>query len=84
MDSKFLNFEQPIAELEARIDELRFVGSDAEINISDEIERLKKKRDSLIRSLFSNLNAWQVTQLARHPRRPYTLDYIENCFEDFQ
>jgi acetyl-CoA carboxylase carboxyl transferase subunit alpha len=84
MDPKFLNFEQPIAELEARIDELRFVGDDAEINISDEIERLKKKKNSLIRSLFSNLSAWQVAQLARHPRRPYTLDYIGNCFEDFQ
>ena len=84
MDPKFLNFEQPIAELEARIDELRFVGDDAEINISDEIERLKKKRDSLIRSLFSNLGAWQIAQLARHPRRPYMLDYIGNCFEDFQ
>ena len=84
MDPKFLNFEQPIAELEARIDELRFVGDDAEINISDEIERLKKKKDSLIRSLFSNLGAWQITQLARHPRRPYMLDYIGNCFEDFQ
>ena len=84
MDPKFLNFEQPIAELEARIDELRFVGDDAEINISDEIERLKKKKNSLIRSLFSNLGAWQITQLARHPRRPYMLDYIGNCFEDFQ
>jgi acetyl-CoA carboxylase carboxyl transferase subunit alpha len=84
MDPKFLNFEQPIAELEARIDELRFVGDDAEINISDEIERLKKKKNSLIRSLFSNLGAWQVAQLARHPRRPYMLDYIGNCFEDFQ
>ncbi|SVB38297.1 uncharacterized protein METZ01_LOCUS191151 [marine metagenome] len=84
MDPKFLNFEQPIAELEARIDELRFVGDDAEINISDEIERLKKKKDSLIRSLFSNLGAWQIAQLARHPRRPYMLDYIGNCFEDFQ
>ena len=84
MDLKFLNFEQPIAELEARIDELRFVGNDAEINISDEIERLKKKRDSLIRNLFSNLGAWQVAQLARHPRRPYMLDYIGSCFEGFQ
>ena len=84
MDPKFLNFEQPIAELEARIDELRVVGDDAEINISDEIERLKKKKNSLIRSLFSNLGAWQVAQLARHPRRPYMLDYIGNCFEDFQ
>ena len=84
MDPKFLNFEQPIVELEARIDELRFVGDDAEINISDEIERLKKKKNSLIRRLFSNLGAWQVAQLARHPRRPYMLDYIGNCFEDFQ
>jgi len=84
MDPKFLNFEQPIVELEARIDELRFVGDDAEINISDEIERLKKKKNSLIRSLFSNLGAWQIAQLARHPRRPYMLDYIGTCVEDFQ
>lgn len=84
MDLKFLEFEQPIAELEAKIDELKFVGDDSELNISEEIERLRKKSDSLTRSLFSNLSAWQIAQLARHPQRPYTLDYVEHCFTDFQ
>jgi acetyl-CoA carboxylase carboxyl transferase subunit alpha len=84
MDLKFLDFEQPIADLEAKIDELKFVGDDSEINISEEIERLKKKSESLTRSIFSGLSAWQIAQLARHPRRPYTLDYISRCFTDFQ
>jgi acetyl-CoA carboxylase carboxyl transferase subunit alpha len=84
MDLKFLDFEQPIAELEARIDALKFVGDDSELNISDEIERLKDKSESLTRNIFSSLTAWQIAQLARHPQRPYTLDYIEKCFTDFQ
>jgi acetyl-CoA carboxylase carboxyl transferase subunit alpha len=84
MNLKFLDFEQPIAELEAKIDELRFVGDDSELNISEEIERLRRKSDGLTRSIFSGLTAWQVAQLARHPQRPYTLDYIENCVTDFQ
>jgi len=84
MDLKFLDFEQPIAELEAKIDELKFVGDDSELNISEEIERLKKKSDSLTRNIFSSLTAWQVAQLARHPQRPYTLDYVGQCFTDFQ
>ena len=84
MDLKFLDFEQPIAELEAKIDELRFVGDDSEINISDEIERLKEKSDALTRSIFSSLTSWQVAQLARHPLRPYTLDYLEIISPDFQ
>ena len=84
MDLKFLDFEQPIAELEAKIDELRFVGDDSEINISDEIERLKEKSEELTRSIFSNLTSWQVAQLARHPLRPYTLDYLEVLSPDFQ
>ena len=84
MDLKFLDFEQPIAELEAKIDELRFVGDDSEINISDEIERLKAKSEALTRSIFASLNAWQVAQLARHPLRPYTLDYLEVISPDFQ
>ncbi len=84
MDLKFLDFEQPIAELEAKIDELRFVGDDSEINISDEIERLKEKSDALTRSIFSSLTSWQVAQLARHPLRPYTLDYLEVISPDFQ
>ena len=84
MDLKFLEFEQPIAELEAKIDELRFVGDDSEINISDEIARLKGKSDALTRSIFSDLSAWQVAQLARHPLRPYTLDYINAISPGFQ
>jgi acetyl-CoA carboxylase carboxyl transferase subunit alpha len=84
MDLKFLEFEQPIAELEARIDALKFVGEDAEVNISEEIERLKHKSETLTRSIFSNLTAWQIAQLARHPQRPYSLDYIELCLTDFQ
>jgi len=84
MDLKFLEFEQPIAELEARIDALKFVGEDSELNISEEISRLKHKSESLTRSIFSSLSAWQIAQLARHPQRPYTLDYIEKCFTDFQ
>ncbi len=84
MDLNFLDFEQPIAELEAKIDELRFVGDDSEVNISEEIERLKSKSDSLTRSIFSNLSPWQVAQLARHPQRPHTLDYIAKICPDFQ
>ncbi|MCZ6517691.1 MAG: acetyl-CoA carboxylase carboxyltransferase subunit alpha [Gammaproteobacteria bacterium] len=84
MDLNFLDFEQPIAELEAKIDELRFVGDDSEVNISEEIERLKSKSDSLTRSIFSNLSPWQVAQLARHPQRPHTLDYIAEISPDFQ
>jgi len=84
MDLKFLDFEQPIAELEAKIDELRFVGDDSEINISDEIARLKAKSEALTRSIFSSLTSWQVAQLARHPQRPYTLDYLAALSPDFQ
>jgi acetyl-CoA carboxylase carboxyl transferase subunit alpha len=84
MDLKFLDFEQPIAELEAKIDELRFVGDDSEININDEIARLKVKSESLTKSIFSDLSAWQIAQLARHPLRPYTLDYIKGFNPDFQ
>src|SRR5262245_11654305 len=84
MDLKFLEFEQPIAELEARIDALKFVGEDSELNISEEISRLRNKSESLTRSIFSSLSAWQIAQLARHPQRPYTLDYIEKVFTDFQ
>jgi len=84
MDMNFLDFEQPIAELEAKIDELRFVSDDSEVNISEEIDRLKSKSESLTRSIFSNLNPWQIAQLARHPNRPYTLDYTEIMCPDFQ
>ena len=84
MDLKFLDFEQPIAELEAKIDELRFVADDSEININDEIRKLKGKRDTLIKSIFSKLSAWQIAQVARHPMRPYTADYLEILAPDFQ
>ena len=84
MDLNFLDFEQPIAELEAKIDELKFVGNDSEVNISEEIGRLRKKSEILTRDIFSNLSSWQITQLARHPQRPYLLDYISRCFTDFQ
>ena len=84
MDLKFLEFEQPIAELEAKIDELRFVGTDSEINISEEISRLQAKSEALTKSIFSGLSAWQIAQLARHPQRPYMLDYVERIVDDFQ
>ncbi|WJW76592.1 acetyl-CoA carboxylase carboxyl transferase subunit alpha [Thiohalobacter sp. IOR34] len=84
MNLNFLDFEQPIAELEAKIEELRYVGDDAEINISEEIGRLQEKSRSLTESIFSKLTPWQVSQLARHPQRPYTLDYIERIFTDFE
>ena len=84
MDLKFLEFEQPIAELEAKIEALKFVGEDSELNISEEVSRLRKKSETLTRNLFTNLTAWQVAQLARHPMRPYTLDYIGHLLTDFQ
>jgi len=84
MNMNFLDFEQPIAELEAKIDELRFVGDDSQLNISEEIDRLKSKSKTLTKSIFSDLNPWQVAQLARHPQRPYTLDYLEHMATDFQ
>src|ERR1700727_1591101 len=79
----FLDFEQPIAELEAKIEELGHVTSDSEVNIGDEIARLRAKSRALTRSIFSNLTPWQITQLARHPQRPYTLDYVASVFTDF-
>ena len=84
MSMKFLDFEQPIFELEAKIEELRFVGTDSEINISDEISRLESKSRDLTKSIFKSLNAWQIVQLARHPLRPYTLDYIPHIFSEFE
>ncbi len=84
MDMNFLEFEQPIAELQAKIEELRLVGDDNEINIQDEIVRLEKKSRSLTESIFSNLKPWQISQLARHPQRPYMLDYIDGVFDEFQ
>ncbi len=84
MNLNFLDFEQPIAELEAKIEELRFVGDDNEINISDEIGRLQTKSRTLTKSIFSSLSSWQISQLARHPQRPYTQDYIERIFTEFE
>lgn len=83
MVSKFLDFEQPIAELQARIEELRYLDDDSEVNIHDEIERLKKKSYLLTKNIFSKLTPWQVAQMARHPMRPYTLDYVKRIFTDF-
>jgi acetyl-CoA carboxylase carboxyl transferase subunit alpha len=84
MDLKFLEFEQPIAELEAKIDELRYVSDDSEININEEIARLKSKSESLTTSIFGKLTAWQIAQVARHLMRPYTADYIATIAPDFQ
>ncbi len=79
----FLDFEQPVAELEAKIEELRYVGDDSNVNINDEISKLQKRSMELTKSIFSSLTAWQVSQVARHPLRPYTLDYINKIFTDF-
>ena len=84
MDLKFLEFEQPIAELEAKIEELRFVGEDSEVNINEEVARLKIKSESLTKSIFAKLSSWQVAQVARHPMRPYTADYLKLVSPDFQ
>ena len=84
MNPNYLDFEQPIAELEAKIEELRYVGDDSEINIGEEITKLQEKSRSLTRSIFGKLTPWQTSKLARHPMRPYTLDYIDRIFTDFQ
>ena len=84
MAVSFLDFEQPIAELEAKIEELGHVTADDKVNIEDEIAKLRAKSRALTRSIFSNLTPWQITQIARHPQRPYTLDYIGAIFSDFQ
>ena len=83
MDPNYLEFEQPIADLEAKISELRLVGSDNELNISEEIQNLKGKSTKLTEKIYSNLSSWQISQVARHPLRPYTLDYIQHIFTDF-
>jgi len=84
MALSFLDFEQPIAELEAKIDELRFVASDEEVNVGEEIARLRAKSRALTTSIFANLTPWQVAQLARHPQRPYTLDYAAALCDEFR
>jgi acetyl-CoA carboxylase carboxyl transferase subunit alpha len=80
----FLEFETSIAELETKIDELRYVQSESAVDISEEIERLSKKSQQLTKDVYSSLNPWQVTQIARHPQRPYTLDYVAEVFTDFE
>ena len=82
MNPNFLDFEQPIADLQAKIEELRLVGNDNSLNIGEEIARLQEKSLSLTASIFSNLSSWQIAQLARHPKRPYTLDYISHIFSE--
>lgn len=83
MNPNFLDFEQPIAELEAKIRELKFATDDADIDVSEEVDTLKRKCDTLTRNIFGKLTPWQVAQLARHPQRPYTRFYIDNVFTDF-
>ena len=83
MNSKYLDFEQPIAELQAKIDELRNVGSDNAINLDEEIQRLQSKMRQKLTSIFKDLSPWQISQLSRHPLRPYTLDYIDYLFDEF-
>jgi len=80
----FLEFESPIAELETKIDELRYVQNESSVDISEEIDRLSKKSLQLAKDIYAHLSPWQVTQIARHPQRPYTLDYINEIFTDFQ
>lgn len=80
----FLDFEQPVAELEAKIKELRYVSNDRELNINEEINKLQKRSAELIKTIFSSLSAWQISQVARHPQRPHTLDYITRIITDFE
>lgn len=84
MNPNYLDFEQPIADLQAKIEELRLVGNDNDINISDEIARLKEKSKTLTKNIFSDLDSWQIARMARHPQRPYTLDYVEHLFTEFE
>ena len=84
MKTTFLDFEQPIAELEAKIEELRFVQDDSALDISEEIARLQKKSQALTKDIYAKLDAWQIAQVARHPQRPYTLDYVNGIFTGFE
>ena len=84
LKATFLDFEQPIAELEARVDELRYVQDDSAVDISEEISRLQKKSQALTKEIYGKLSPWQVAQVARHPQRPYTLDYVNALFTDFE
>jgi acetyl-CoA carboxylase carboxyl transferase subunit alpha len=84
LKTTFLEFEQPIAELESKIEELRYVQDDSAVDISEEIARLQKKSGTLTKEIYSKLSAWQISQVARHPQRPYSLDYFQNNFTDFE
>lgn len=84
MDPNYLDFEQPIADLEAKISELRLVGSDSDLDINEEIQNLQNKSTRLTEKIYANLSSWQISQVARHPLRPYTLDYIHHIFDDFE
>jgi len=84
MKQTFLDFEQPIAELQAKIDELRYVHEDSAVDISDEISRLQKKSQQLTKEIYGKLTSWQIAMVARHPQRPYTLDYVNSLFSDFR
>src|SRR6266481_1538254 len=84
MKISFLDFESPIAELEDKIDQLRYVQDDSAVNITDEISLLSKKSEALTKDVYAKLTPWQISQVSRHPQRPYTLDYIENLFTDFE
>jgi acetyl-CoA carboxylase carboxyl transferase subunit alpha len=84
MKTTFLDFEQPIAELEEKIEELRFVQDDSAVDISEEIGRLEAKSQALTKDIYARLSPWQIAQVARHPQRPYTLDYIQHIFTDFE
>ncbi|HXE46913.1 MAG TPA: acetyl-CoA carboxylase carboxyl transferase subunit alpha, partial [Ramlibacter sp.] len=79
----FLDFEQPIAELETKIEELRYVQTESAVDISEEIEQLSKKSQQLTKDIYSVLTPWQITKIARHPERPYTLDYVNEIFTNF-
>ena len=83
MKTTFLDFEQSVAELETKIEELRFVQDESSVDISDELKTLSEKSQQLTKELYENLSPWQVSQVARHPQRPYTLDYIAALFTDF-
>ncbi len=83
MNLNYLDFEQPIAELEAKIEELQLVGNDNALNITEEVNKLKEKSRKLTETIYSNLSPWQVVQVARHPQRPYAMDYIERIFDEF-
>lgn len=83
MNPNYLEFEQPIADLEVKISELRHVSDDNDLNINDEIQRLQEKSTKLTEKIYGNLSSWQISQVARHPLRPYTADYVENIFTDF-